>query len=802
MGKRKNTTKKIIHTNFAIGIDEATTPFTISEFLNFMPCDLSWSNNKSIFHLKVFWRSHLQNQPNCLQNSSPSYEVIKKIQSALQLIENLRFATLVQFWAPITAEGQRLLVTSDFPFGLSSLHKGLCSFRKHSFGYCYNIDTGDGPPGRVFLHGLPEFSPDVALYLNEEYALRDHAIQCGVWGYLALPVFEPHTQDCVGVLEFVTVMDGSYSLSDQIGKISNVLEKSGLKCTDGVWPVNIENPPGNDRKKCPLTEIEKVLEVVCNRHILPFAQTWVPIYGERAGEIMMSTTEKGSYMRAKTVYPFQKDCLRFPLQKGEGPSWSAFSSKTSSFCRDVTQLSVASYRLALSARKVNLGSCFAICLQSIHSDELFVLELYLPSGERTASESSTFLATIFESLKQQLQSFKIVLEDESEGKSSVEVIGQSTNTSVICHQNSTSIIFDSQKHKGNVMQKDSSDEQVEAKDDTEKGTIDVHVTDTERSSPIHGSPRVEASCNEDTDLYAKPIVKAVLPPEKENSGTESDSLDDNILDIQGKSSSKDFKDSADDEIVCVSTITSGNQSTLKTYASKRLKVDHTLCRHKSEPDDKKQIGKSSCNDQSHSSPQKEEGICLDNLRLQTISEQVESLLTIKATYKDDMIKFQLPLSSGMVELKDEVNKRLKLDCESIKIEYLVEENRRMVIHSDADLQTRLAKVKSEGRTTVNLFITKILHQSGSPIARTMTIKATYKGDMIKFQLPLTSGMMTLNEEVMKRLKLEVGSFEFKHQANSSLITLSSDEALQNLMNTMQESNQTTLRLLIEEIVCL
>lgn len=48
-------------------------------------------------------------------------------------------------------------------------------------------------------------------------------MRCGVRGYLASPVFEPVWKHCIGVIELLTVMDGSYCLTDLIQKVSDSL---------------------------------------------------------------------------------------------------------------------------------------------------------------------------------------------------------------------------------------------------------------------------------------------------------------------------------------------------------------------------------------------------------------------------------------------------------------------------------------------------------------------------------------------------------------------------------------------------
>lgn len=119
---------------------------------------------------------------------------------------------MVQFWAPKMVEGRCCLETSDQPYCLTYLAKGLISFRKKCIKHHYCVDEqaneGElGPPGRVFRNGLPELFLDLFLYSTKEFPMRSHAVQCGLRNYFALPVFDEHQQfnkhGCVGVLEFI-----------------------------------------------------------------------------------------------------------------------------------------------------------------------------------------------------------------------------------------------------------------------------------------------------------------------------------------------------------------------------------------------------------------------------------------------------------------------------------------------------------------------------------------------------------------------------------------------------------------------
>nr|GMD69627.1 protein NLP7-like isoform X1 [Ipomoea batatas] len=421
---------------------DAQGRLSISEFLNFLPSEpkLSYSYARpSSAHLQLFWTHR---EPETLK---------EKIKSALQLLDLSYFPTLVQFWAPKIIKDQCHLTTSDQPFGLTVLRKGLCSYRKLCVGYdCFAGEEPEGnlgPPGRVFRNGFDEFCPDVRFYNKEDYPLRESALGCGIGGFLALPVFEATGERCIGVLEFVTVWDGSYCLTDYIWRIRDALKAVGLRCLDVCRPfeingvssipvptffptwfslsfvlvlsannfhffvyflsLKIHRKQGSERLNDTLDEIEKVLEVVCNKHKMPLAQTWFPSSDGIHTESVMMTTKKGSYVLGKRVSSFQKDCTYFPIRKGQGVVGEAFLSPNLSSCKDLTCLSINEYPFAPGARKVGLTSSFAVCLKSMDSEnDVYVIEFFL-SDQPACSQSQTSLDSLAVTINEHFHSFNI-----------------------------------------------------------------------------------------------------------------------------------------------------------------------------------------------------------------------------------------------------------------------------------------------------------------------------------------------------------------------------------------------------------
>lgn len=88
-------------------------------------------------------------------------------------------------------------------------------------------------------------------------------------------------------------------------------------------------------------------------------------------------------------------------------------------------------------------------------------------------------------------------------------------------------------------------------------------------------------------------------------------------------------------------------------------------------------------------------------------------VTIKATYKDDIIRFRLPFSSGVFELNEEVSKRLKLDKGTFDIKYLDDDHEWVLLSCDADLQECMEISKSSGGHVIRLSVHDIVANFGS-----------------------------------------------------------------------------------------
>ncbi|KAL0794048.1 hypothetical protein Bca101_065425 [Brassica carinata] len=380
---------------------------------------------------------------------------------------------LAQVWAPVkNRNGRYLLTTSGQPFVLGPNSNGLNQYRMVSLTYMFSLDSerdGElGLPGRVFRKKLPEWTPNVQYYSSKEFSRLGHALHYNVQGTLALPVFEPSRQLCVGVVELI-MTSPKINYAPEVEKVCKALEAVNLKTSEIL---NHESTQiCNEGRQNALAEILEILTVVCETYKLPLAQTWVPCRhrsvlafgggfkkscssfdGSCMGKVCMSTSDLAVYVVDAHVWGFRDACAEHHLQKGQGVAGRAFLSGNLCFCRDVTRFCKTDYPLVHYARMFKLTSCFAVCLKSTYTgDDEYVLEFFLPPAIIDKGEQDAMLGSLLQTMKQHYSSLKVVSGTELfENEMSIEVVEASEDGMVYSKLEPIQIHHPAPISKGNL----------------------------------------------------------------------------------------------------------------------------------------------------------------------------------------------------------------------------------------------------------------------------------------------------------------------------------------------------------------
>jgi PB1 domain/RWP-RK domain len=81
----------------------------------------------------------------------------------------------------------------------------------------------------------------------------------------------------------------------------------------------------------------------------------------------------------------------------------------------------------------------------------------------------------------------------------------------------------------------------------------------------------------------------------------------------------------------------------------------------------------------------------------------------------------------------------------------------------------------------------------------VTVKATYKEDMVRFKFVPSTGHEKLSEEIEKRFKLLSGSFQIKYKDDEEeWVNLSNDSDLQECVDVMDSIGSRNVKLLVRE----
>ncbi|GJU33138.1 NIN-like protein [Tanacetum coccineum] len=593
----------------------------------------------------------------------------EKITSALKGLRFREKGVLVQFWSPVAVRKRWLLTTWDQPFGVCVADEGLYSYRLKSELRAIVVDGEDnevlGPVGRVYSQKSPEWSTE-----------------CKIYGYINLPVFEPSSNSCVGVLEIIT-SSNYVDYAFEVDEVSKALKKQNLKSPnvfeDHIYYIS------DERRQHELDGIFKALKMVCDNHNLPLAQTWTVSeycgFGAKSGHleqtcssfnkscigrVCMSTDNLPFYVRDLSMWEFHKACSKTHLGKSQGVVGRSFSSCGSWFCRDVTEFEEDDYPLVPFARMSGLTSCLAIYLKSFELDIEYVIEFFLPA--RSADEAD--LQRLMKTVKQQIKNTSCMQLDIMLAP---QVIGGLPFTWNL----------ESSPLPITVLSEKEEDMENEPSNSVAAGTSQSVI------------PSLEKGVGEFD----------INPGKKRRKRKRSESS------IRLEEIKKHFGKTMDE----AAAILHVSRSTLK-----RICRNFGIARwpYRSGPDKTDSLIKSDQTDITHDlvslaindkhSPMRK------NLSSETIIDNKVENVMIKATYENNTIKFPFSLLDGLGKLKDLIAEKFQLRHGSLSLKYVDEDADLISITSDEDLMVLLSTFQTQQlKAVIQVFVQLVAQQSSN-----------------------------------------------------------------------------------------
>nr|XP_043614823.1 protein NLP7-like isoform X2 [Erigeron canadensis] len=614
-----------------------------------------------------------------------------KIRTVLKLLAFREQHVLVQFWSPCIVGNKQLLKSLHQPYGIGVVSEELCFYRRDSENNTFLVNKGHeeynlSPPARVFSRELPEWSLDLIHYNPKDFPLQESALRCNLHGYLALPVFDSTTGLCVGVIELLT----SFTYVGYAFEVQQV--HRALKTENLTSPQAYDSPTSkvpNERRQNKLDKISGILKTVCDTHSLPLAQTWAvsptstfvshnkviektcSSFDSRCiGKVCMSTTSLPYHVRDLDKWHFREACKQQHLDKFRGFVGRALLSHGSCYCQDVTELSEEEYPLVHNARISRLSSSFTIFLHSVEGDyDEFVLEFFLLLD----NEDGRLVLNLVETLKHEVE---VASAFELGGVSPIDVFGPPSDVSYL----SLSI-------KPHTIQISSATYEMYSCDS--ESSFDNFAT-TSKNHPLKQYKGKIDSVTSKRFCLEGGFSSLPMPQQKHLQHSSSSCLAIRVA-VFVVLKAKRWSCSSKKHKFYGRWWSCGKHRYLPS------KLSQPGLYHTGKPEHNTNIVSTYLDDQRLSCS----GFVDANPK-PSVNNVLNMGLTVKAMFKDDMIKFHFPISSGLSELENEVARRLNVKGRRLCLNYKGEGNDLVPITCDAELQT-LPEILS-GNTIVKLLV--------------------------------------------------------------------------------------------------
>ncbi|XP_020251833.1 protein NLP3-like [Asparagus officinalis] len=791
----------------------------------------------------------------CEDDSDDYCFIRKRMTQALRYLkESAGQQILVQVWAPVKNGNKYVLTTSGQPFVLDPHSLGLHQYRTVSMTYVFSADgDGDGDlglPGRVFRGKMPEWTPDVQFYSSKEYPRLVHARNFDVRGTLALPVFEPSGHSCVGVVELI-MTSRKINYAPEVDKVCKALEAVNLKSYD------ISDIPSvqicNEGRQNAFAEILEILTTICEEHKLPIAQTWVPCRhrnvltygggsqkscssfdGSCMGQVCMSTSDVAVYVIDPQMWGFRDACVEHHLQKGQGVAGRAFESRSSCFSRDITQFSKTEYPLVHYARLFNLAGSLAVCLQSVHTgNDDYILEFFLPPGCRDPVQQKVLLDSILNLMKQCFRNLRIsVNEDIQEGKSpgffDVSETGNREHEPGLALGQSCSTHVNANSPKDNPAQVENlvpnrakavnternytesapslvnlSAKKPERKRGKAEKTISLEVLHRYFSGSLKDAAKALGVCPTTMKRICRQHGISRWPSRKINKVNRSLSKLKRVIEsVQGAEGAFNLPSLSCQLPLAVSLDGCRHGGDGEPLSLQHAELDKDSLPHKSLQSDDQSNNKKAQQEtirahaDSNVEPDKDSSKTISSgegsSEAATSQESCEEVNVTDSPNLNNgfnvngFLGFSNPMPDASIEEPQPMLGRV-----------LIEDS-----GSSKDLKNLFSSIVEGCHYENSVLYTN--HEPSHPTEvqglRTVTIKASYREDIVRFRLPGSAGMMELSEEVAKRLKLEVGTFDIRYlDEDQEWVMLSCDADLKECIEISRLSGLHIIRLSVHDV---
>ncbi|XP_061353799.1 protein NLP9-like [Gastrolobium bilobum] len=339
---------------------------------------------------------------------------------------------LAQVWVPMKHGDEFILSTSEQPYLLDQKLAGYREVsRTFTFSAEEKPGSFAGLPGRVFISHVPEWTSNVGYYNKTEYVRLDHAINHEVRGSIALPISDLHSEvPCCAVLELVTTKEKP-NFDRELEIVSHALQLVNLRTTmpPRLLPQYLSNNKRAAlteivdvlRAVCHAHRLPLALTWIpcCYSEGIGDETDRIRIKEGRTSsneKCVLCIEESACYINDRVVGGFVHACVEHHLEEGQGIAGKALQSNHPFFYPDVKAYDINEYPLVHHARKYNLNAAVAIRLRSTYTnDDDYILEFFLPVNMRGSSEQQLLLDNLSGTMQRICRSLRTVSDAELSG---------------------------------------------------------------------------------------------------------------------------------------------------------------------------------------------------------------------------------------------------------------------------------------------------------------------------------------------------------------------------------------------------
>ncbi|KAF0896144.1 hypothetical protein E2562_019640 [Oryza meyeriana var. granulata] len=601
-------------------------------------------------------------------------------------------------------------------------------------------------------------------------------------------------------------------------------------------------------QKLAFMEIFDVLRAVCQTHLLPLALAWIPVckrdahlsaeYGNQGAKFgtrnkeVLCIHESACYVNDTRMHDFVQVCAEHPLEKGQGVAGNAFLSNNPFFSSDVKDYAMHAYPLANHARKFGLHAAVAIRLRSTYtgSDD-YVLEFFLPVLCKGGEEQQLLLDSISATMQKVCKSLRTV--SDAELKEDATTKPSNENGSGTRCSSPVSLIYSGQHiDVSNEIKTDmplgyqieSIDVQLADKKSTNK-LICSNASDgekrrssTEKSVSLSvlqqyfsGSLKDAAKSIGVSPTTLKRICRqhgiSRWPSRKIKKVNRSLWKIQNVISsVHGVEGVLKYDPSTGCLVSSVSPSIGPVLMNVEHNGSDSLPIEsefHLNFKPDRDAYQRDHLGQDALHDvqngqngeidfdmddggNSHSTRTLNEPLCEDMSNgLYAASEMTSSA---KTGIRTERLEHEPGLRDSF-----STPQQYRMESETDKSNKNVEQS----LLSSSSMTDCSSGSASSGGT-----FKSIKSQSVNESDTTIVVKATYKNDTIRFKLLPSMKYEQLLKEIVKRLKLSVGTFHLKYKDDEGdWVILASDADLQECLDILDTTRLHILKLQVKDVVC-